>query len=60
MVSVTALFGLASFGGMLVAVSLVLRQLGAGDAAKGLMALTGVIFLAVMAATYLPTLFSAL
>lgn len=55
MVSLTAVFGLASFGGMLVAVSIVLRQLGAGDAAKGLMALTGVLFLAVLAATYVPT-----
>lgn len=41
---------------MLVAISVLLRQLGAGDAAKGLIILTGIIFLAVMAITYLPAI----
>ncbi|MEL6362137.1 MAG: hypothetical protein AAFR21_13750 [Pseudomonadota bacterium] len=54
--SVTALFGLATIVLMVMAVSALLRQLGASDAAKGLIALTSIVFFGVVAATYVPAL----
>ena len=60
MVSVTAVFGLGVFSVMVFAIAGVLRQLGAGDAAKGLLALTALVFVGVLAATYVPALISGL
>ncbi|MEM6415544.1 MAG: hypothetical protein AAF720_12910 [Pseudomonadota bacterium] len=51
--------GLASLGIMLAMVSGILRQLGAGEAAKGLIIVTGVLFIGVAAFTYLPQLLSS-
>lgn len=56
MLSLTATFGLASFSALLVIVSMLLRQLGAVDVAKGLMAFTGVAIVAAFAITYIPSL----
>ena len=58
--SFATVFGLASFGLMLVAVAGLLRQLGAGDAAKGLLVLTGVLFAGVLAVTYVPAMLAGL
>ncbi|MGF1543656.1 MAG: hypothetical protein ACFB00_04000 [Parvularculaceae bacterium] len=56
MASVAAVVGLGSFVAMLVAVASLMRQLGAGEAAKGLLILTGIVFAAAAAVTYLPSL----
>lgn len=58
MVSIAATVGLVSLGLLLVAVIGLLRQLGAGEAAKGLLYLTGAVFLIVIASTYVPALIS--
>ncbi|MCA8887767.1 MAG: hypothetical protein R3C40_03485 [Parvularculaceae bacterium] len=60
MLSIAATVGLLSFGLLLIAVVGLLRQLGAGEAAKGLIFLTGAIFLIVAATTYLPALISGM
>ncbi len=54
--SMGTLVGIASFGVLLAMVAGILRQLGAGDAAKGLLIFTFVVFAGVAAATYLPYL----
>ncbi|MEO0398882.1 MAG: hypothetical protein AAF224_05600 [Pseudomonadota bacterium] len=54
------LMGLASFGIMLAMVAGLLRQLGAGEAAKGLLIVAGVLFFGMAFLTYLPHLMSAL
>ncbi|MFZ5618073.1 MAG: hypothetical protein ACOZAA_12230 [Pseudomonadota bacterium] len=58
MLSIAATVGIVSLGLLLVAVIGLLRQLGAGEAAKGLLFLTGAIFLIVIASTYVPALIS--
>ncbi len=58
MLSIAATVGLVSLGLLLIAVIGLLRQLGAGEAAKGLLFLTGAIFLVVIASTYVPALIS--
>lgn len=60
MVSIAATVGLVSLGLLLVAVIGLLRQLGAGEAAKGLLYLTGAVFLIVIASTYVPALISGI
>jgi hypothetical protein len=60
MLSIAATVGLLSFGLLLVAVVGLLRQLGAGEAAKGLILLTGAIFLIVVASTYVPALLAGI
>jgi hypothetical protein len=54
--SMTAAAGTASLGLLLLAIVLVLRQLGAGGAAKGLILATAAVFLVVIASTYGPAL----
>lgn len=56
MLSLTATFGLVSFGALIMIISVLLRQLGAVDVAKGLMAFTGVAVVAAFAITYIPSL----
>jgi|GEM_PF-3613527 len=56
MLSLTAAFGLASFSALLLVISGLLKQLGAGEVAKGLMAFTGVAVVAAFAITYIPSL----
>ncbi|HBK91121.1 MAG TPA: hypothetical protein DDZ68_05570 [Parvularcula sp.] len=60
MVSIAATVGLVSLGLLLVAVIGLLRQLGASEAAKGLLYLTGAVFLIVIASTYVPALISGI
>ncbi|NWG92057.1 MAG: hypothetical protein HXY21_06060 [Parvularculaceae bacterium] len=60
MFSIAATVGMVSLGLLLVAVIGLLRQLGAGEAAKGLIFLTGAIFLVVIASTYVPALIGGL
>jgi hypothetical protein len=60
MVSIAATVGLVSLGLLLVAVIGLLRQLGAGEAAKGLLYLTGAVFLIVIASTYVPALITGI
>lgn len=48
--------GLLSFGAFLAAVMTILRQLGAGDAARALMVVTFIVFGGMVAATYLPVI----
>ncbi len=48
--------GLLSFGAFLAVVIGILRQLGAGDAARALMVVTFLVFGGMVAATYLPIL----
>ncbi|MEO0880024.1 MAG: hypothetical protein AAFY22_09955 [Pseudomonadota bacterium] len=56
MLSFSAIFGLCSFGAMLLFVSAILRQLGASEVAKGLVVFTGIAIIAAFAITYLPAL----
>ena len=56
MLSLTATFGLVSFGALIMIISVLLRLLGAVDVAKGLMAFTGVAVVAAFAITYIPSL----
>jgi len=56
MLSVTAVFGIASFSALLIFISGILRQLGASEVAKGLMIFTGVAIVSAFAITYLPGL----
>ncbi|MEZ5920480.1 MAG: hypothetical protein R3C60_03910 [Parvularculaceae bacterium] len=60
MFSIAATMGLLSLGLLLVAVIALLRQLGAGEAAKGLIFLTGAVFLIVIASTYVPALIAGI
>lgn len=60
MLSVAATVGLLSLGLLLVAVTVLLRQLGAGEAAKGLLVLTGAMFAIVLVSTYVPALIAGL
>jgi hypothetical protein len=60
MISIAATVGIVSLGLLLVVVIGLLRQLGAGEAAKGLLYLTGAIFLVVLASTYVPALIGGL
>jgi hypothetical protein len=60
MFSIAATVGMVSLGLLLVAVIGLLRQLGASEAAKGLIFLTGAIFLVVIASTYVPALIGGL
>lgn len=60
MFSIAATVGMVSLGLLLIAVIGLLRQLGAGEAAKGLIFLTGAIFLVVIASTYVPALIGGL
>jgi hypothetical protein len=60
MLSIAASVGLLSMGLLLIAVVGLLRQLGAGEAAKGLLILTGAIFFIVIASTYVPALISGI
>ena len=52
--SVATIVGLASFAVLLFFVAGILRQLGAGEAAKGLLIVTGVGFACALAMTYVP------
>ena len=54
--SMGAMVGLASFGVLLAMVAGILRQLGAGDAARALVLVTVVFFTGVAAFTYVPFL----
>ncbi len=54
--SLAATVGFAMLALTMVLVIGLMRQLGAGDAAKGLMVLTGVVFILVVAATYIPAI----
>ncbi len=55
--SLAATVGFAMLALTMVLVIGLLRQLGASDAAKGLMVLTGAVFVLVVAATYIPAIF---
>ena len=54
MLSLTAAIGVVSFSALLIIVVAILRQLGAGELAKGLMVFTLVAVIAAFAITYLP------
>ena len=54
MFPVAAAFGVVTLSAFLFAIVSILRQLGAGEAAKGLVILTTIIVAGVVAATYLP------
>lgn len=56
MLSLTAALGLISVSAVLIFISGILRQLGAGDVAKALMIFTGISIVAAFAFTYLPGL----
>ena len=60
MFPVAAAFGVVTLGAFFIVVVGLLRQLGAGEAAKGLMILTGIVVAGVVAATYLPFLISTI
>ena len=53
-----AMVGLASFGVMLAVVGLILRQLGAGEAARALVFVTVLLFAGVTVITYVPFMLS--
>ena len=55
MLSIAAV-GLLSFSALILLIGNLLRQLGATDVAKGLVAFTGVAVVAAVAMTYLPGL----
>ncbi|MEO1014426.1 MAG: hypothetical protein AAFX08_04480 [Pseudomonadota bacterium] len=52
--------GLLSFGAFLAAVVGILRQLGAGDAARALLIVTFLVFGGMVAATYLPVILTGM
>lgn len=60
MFPVAAAFGVVTLGAFFFVVIGLLRQLGAGEAAKGLMILTGIVVACVVAATYVPFLIASI
>lgn len=55
--SLAATVGIGMLALTMVLLAGLMRQLGAGDVAKGLMILTGAVFFLVVAATYIPAIF---
>ncbi len=56
MISLTATIGLASLSAAILFIGGLLRQLGAGEVAKGLLIASGLAVLAAFAITYIPGL----